>query len=80
MQEYLPPGPAIFSLKPIVNKVNREPLPKDWPHAPVHRQASTERACQSVSLVFGGMVRAGGVSGTGEDDLQVQDRSSPRGG
>ena len=38
MDDYLPPGPASFSLKPVVNKdVSRELPPKDWPHAPVHR-------------------------------------------
>ena len=38
MDDYLPPGPASFSLKPIVNKdVSGELPPKDWPHAPVHR-------------------------------------------
>ncbi len=38
MDHYLPTGPASFSLKPIVNQdVSREPPPKDWPHAPVHR-------------------------------------------
>ena len=38
MDDYLPPGPASFSLKPVVNKdVSGERPPKDWPHAPVHR-------------------------------------------
>jgi REP element-mobilizing transposase RayT len=38
MDNYLPPGPASFSLKPVVNKdVSNDLPPKDWPHAPVHR-------------------------------------------
>ncbi|SPE61042.1 conserved hypothetical protein [Verrucomicrobia bacterium] len=38
MQADLPPRPTSFSLSPVVNKdVSHEPLPKDWPHAPVHR-------------------------------------------
>jgi putative transposase len=38
MDNYLPPGTASFSLKPVVNKdVKGELPPKDWPHAPVHR-------------------------------------------
>ena len=38
MDNHLPPGPASFSLKPVVNKdVSSEVPPKDWPHAPVHR-------------------------------------------
>ncbi len=38
MDNYLPPSPNSFSLKPVVNKdVSNEPPPKDWPHAPVHR-------------------------------------------
>jgi hypothetical protein len=38
VDHYLPPGPASFSLKPVVNKdVSTELPPKDWPHAPVHR-------------------------------------------
>ncbi len=38
MDDYLPAGPASFSLRPVVNKDVRHKLPpKDWPHAPVHR-------------------------------------------
>jgi putative transposase len=38
MDDYLPPGPASFSLKPVINKdVTHERPPRDWPHAPVHR-------------------------------------------
>ena len=38
MDDYLPPGPASFSLRSVVNKEVRDQLPpKDWPHAPVHR-------------------------------------------
>jgi putative transposase len=38
MDDYLPAGPASFSIKKAVNKdVSGEVPPKDWPHAPVHR-------------------------------------------
>ena len=38
MDDYLPPVPASFSLRSVVNKEVRDQLPpKDWPHAPVHR-------------------------------------------
>ena len=34
MDDYLPPGPASFSLKPVVNKdVRGQAPPKDWPHS-----------------------------------------------
>jgi putative transposase len=39
MNQYLPPAPNNFALKPTVTRqVETSPLPKkDWPHAPVHR-------------------------------------------
>ncbi len=38
MDDYLPPSPNSFALKPPVTKdFRQEAPPKDWPHAPVHR-------------------------------------------
>ena len=38
MDDYLPPAPASFALKPPPpTKLQPPPIPKDWPHAPVHR-------------------------------------------
>ena len=38
MEQYLPPSPTSFSLKPVPAKdLTTEAPPKDWPHAPVHR-------------------------------------------
>jgi len=38
MEQYQPPSPASFSLKPTPAKDHASEVPpKDWPHAPVHR-------------------------------------------
>jgi putative transposase len=36
MDQYLPPSPVSFALKPVIVE-RSESVPKDWPHAPVHR-------------------------------------------
>ena len=52
MDDYLPPGPTSFSLKPIVNKdITSKLPPKDWPHAPVHRLSE-----HGIYIVTGGVL------------------------
>jgi putative transposase len=37
MDDYLPSSPSSFALKPVPVGNPKQAIPKDWPHAPVHR-------------------------------------------